>query len=347
MVGYAYSYDHQSGYSCILIKAYDCEDLSFINALTPTQTYRVHRKNSKAELISQYSSGNLMHLNLSHIKEILSLITLAEYDNNYPVILSWAVTPSGNLLKKQIVDLYSVWPIPPFLIESEDIYINITGLFFKSRPSILELSFTANVINSVAFLCGINSSDLFAVCGGALYCSSDFAGCELSLYKSRKLYSFAQNAFTVKNRKYKIKAKQIFANAENLSFPPGNYGKDVSEWIANIKRECVSDIINIVAVSLKKGKSFSWLLRRVKHIIFKSLDNLISLGTELISQSTAGSSSDIKVLSFNELLEAFTFADSMRDITKNIRTNKLRRSAINKLESPQCIYKGKFYYKEK
>lgn len=346
MVGYAYSFDYECGYSNIFIKAYSCDDLSFITPSTPCITYRMNRSSEKVQIVSDNTMGQILHLSLRHAKEILDLISLEEFNRCYPVFMSWYVTASGLLLKQNSSDFYSVWPVPPRMISSDAAYINITHLCFKETPSELELSFTQNILCSALFLCGIFVSDPLLVSGNCLYCSSEIAGAELKLFGTSKLYSFIPSSCRIKRKKLKIKRKILIKKIEKTNFDNSDYRNDVSEWIANIKRECISDVLEVIKRCLEENKSITWLIRRVKYAISKSLDVLTELGTELISRSTAGASSDIKKLSFDELLCAFTFADSMRDITKNIRLSKQRRSAVNKLVAPMCIYKGRFYYKE-
>ena len=346
MVGYAYSFDYECGYSCIFIKAYSCDDLSFITPNTPYITYRMNRSNEKVQIVSDKSAEQMLHLSLRHAKEILELISLAEFDGCYPVFMSWSVTPSGNLIKIKASDFYSVWPVPPRMISSRAAYINITHLCFDKTPSELELSFTQNILCSAFFLCGLFISDPFFVSGSCLYCSSEVAGAELKLFGTSNLYSLIPSCCKVKKKKLKVKRKMLIKTIEQTEFESSKYEKDVSEWIVNIKRECISDVSDVINRSLKEHKSLNWLIRRLRYTIAKNLDVLNDLGTELISRSTAGASSDIKKISFDELLCAFTFADSMRDITKNIRLSKQRRSAINKLVAPMCIYNGRFYYKE-
>ena len=347
MVGYAYSLDYMNGYGYIFIKAYASDDLSFVNSATPSVTYRVKRENAKTEIVADNGNGMLIHLSLRHIEEIITLISLEEYDKNYPVCMSWIVTPSGNLLKKKAQEFYSVWPVPPKLMTDKNFYINITDISFKNKPSVLELSFAENVLNLALFLCGIYLAEPLCVCGSAFYCSGEIANVVRKLYGSLKLCSFIPNECKLKKCKVKINRKNIIRKAEEITFADGKYEKDVSEWIVNIKRECVSDLISIIISSLKNKRSFNWLNRRLKYTISKYYCDLLSVGTELISHLGVQASSDIKKLKFNELLMAFTFADSMRDISKNIRISKERLSATNKLLPPGCIYNGRFYYKEK
>ena len=347
MVGYAYSFDYICGYSSIFIKAYACDDLSFVTPVTPSISYRVHRSSIKAEVVSDERNGGFFYLSLRHITKILELISIEEAENNYPVVMSWSITPSDRLLKRKASDFYSVWPVPAKLISNGKTYINITELCFKKPPSELELSFTRNVLNSAVYLCGLYMSEPFLVCGSGIFCSLDLAGAELKAYGSDVLYSLVPETCRVKKKKQKLSIRKVICRAEEYEAAQSSYGKDVSQWIVNIKRECISAVIFLIAQSLKKRKSFMWLLSRVKYEIYKSLDILMSLGEELISRSTVQSSSDIKKLSFDELLMAFTFADSMRDVTKNIRLSKIRRTAINKLVAPECIHNGRFYYKEK
>lgn len=347
MVGYAYSLDYTYGYGYIFIKAYDADDLSFVNSSCASVTYRVKRENAKTEIVSDNSNGTLIHLSLRHIEEILTLISLEEYDKNYPVCMSWSVTSSGNLLKRKISEFYSVWPVPPKLMTDKNFYINITDICFKNKPSVLEVSFAQNVLNLVLFLCGFYVSEPFCVCGNALYCSREVAELSHKLYGSLKLFSFIPDECKHIKCKIKIKRKKLIKKAEEIKFAQGKYEKDVSEWIVNIKRECANDLIAVIINSLKNKKSFSWILRRLKHTVSKYYRDLLGIGTELISSSSVQTSTDMKVLTFNELLMAFTFADSMRDIPKNIRVSKERLRAINKLLPPGCIYNGRFYYKEK
>jgi len=347
VVGYAYSFDYEFGYSCIFINVYSCDDLSFITPNTPYITYRMNRNSEKVQIVSDNTNGQELHLSLRLAKEILELISLEEFDSCYPVFMSWSVTPSGNLLKRKASDFYSVWPVPPRMISSEAAYMNITHLCFDKKPSELELSYTRNILCSAFYLCGLFVSDPFFVSGSCLYCSSELAGAEQKLFGTSILYSLIPSDCKVGKKRFKVSLKKIVKIIEQTKFAESKYEKDVSEWIVNIKRECISDVLDIVKYSLEKHKSLNWFIRRLKHTISKSLDVLVNLGTELISRSPAQSSSDIKKLSFDELLCAFTFADSMRDITKNITRSKLRRSAVGKLVAPMCIYKGRFYYKEK
>lgn len=347
MVGYAYSLDYAYGYGYIFIKAYDADDLSFVNSATPSVAYRVKRDNIRVELVQGSPYGKLIHLSLHHIEEMLTLISLEEYDKNYPVCMSWCVTPSGNLLKKKANEFYSVWPVPPKLMTDKNFYVNITNISFKSKPSVLELSFAENVLNMVLFLCGVYVSEPLCVCGNALYLSKEIADLIYKLYGSLRLYSFIPNECKFKKQKFKIKAKNIIKKAEQITFADSKYEKDVSEWIVNIKRECAADLISIIISSLENKRSFNWLVRRLRYTVSKYYRNFLDIGTELISHSMVQASTDIKKLKLNELLMAFTFADSMRDIPKNIRASKERLSAINKLLAPGCIYNGRFYYKEK
>lgn len=346
MVGYVYSFDYECGYSCIFIKVYSCDDLSFITPSTPSITYRMHRNSEKVQVVSDDTMGQPLHLSLRLAKEILELISLEEFDSCYGVFMSWSVTVSGNLLKRKVSDFYSVWPVPPRMISSELAYINITELCFHNNPSELELSFTQNILCSAFFMCGLYISDPFFVSGSCLYCSSEVAGAELKLFGTSNLYSHIPSDCKVKKKKLKVNPGKLVKTIEHIEFESSKYEKDVSEWIVNIKRECISDVSGLIKYCIEEHKSLTWLIRRLKHSISKSLEVLISLGPELISRSTAQTSSDIKKLSFNELLCAFTFADSMRDITKIIRRSKQRRSATDKLVAPMCIYKGRFYYKE-
>ncbi len=347
MVGYAYSLDYAYGYGYIFIKAYDADDLSFINSACASVTYRVKRDNVRVEIVQGSSNEEFVYLSLHHIEEILTLISLEEYDKNYPVCMSWSITPSGNLLKRKAVEFHSVWPVPPKLMTDKNFYINITDISFKNKPSVLELSFAENVLNMVLFLCGIYVSEPFCVCGNALYLSKEIADVVYKLYGSLKLYSIIPNDCKFKKQKFKIKSKSIIKKSEEITFANGKYEKDVSEWIVNIKRECATGLISIIISSLKNKRSFNWLIRRFRYTVSKYYRDLLGIGAELISHSMVQASTDIKNLKFNELLMAFTFADSMRDIPKNIRASKERLSAINKLLAPGCIYKGRFYYKEK
>ena len=346
MVGYAYSFDYECGYSNIFIKAYLCDDLSFINKSTPSVTYRMHRNSEKMQIASDNSAGQILHLSLRHAKKILELISLDEFEKCYPVVMSWSITPSGNLLKIKSENFYSVWPVPPGMISSESAYINVTHLYFKNIPSELELSFARSILCSAFYMCGLYVSDPFFVSGNCLYCSSEVAGAELKLFGSSNLYSLIPPSVRIKKKKLKVNRKTLVKIINQSEFENSFYNKDVSEWIVNIKRECIFDVLRFIKRCLEENKSLTWLVRRLRFALSKSFDALSDLGTELISRSTAGASSDIKRLNFDELLCAFTFADSMRDITKNIRLSNDRRTATNKLVAPMCIYKGRFYYKE-
>ena len=118
MVGYAYSFDYICGYSCIFIKAYACDDLSFVTPVTPSISYRVHRDAVKAEVVSDERNGGFFYLSLRHMAEILELISIEETESNYPVVMSWSITPSDRLLKRKVSDFYSVWPVPAKLISN-------------------------------------------------------------------------------------------------------------------------------------------------------------------------------------------------------------------------------------
>ena len=344
MVGFAYSADPSYGYEYIVIKAYNCDDISFINQTMPYQVYRVHRHTGKVTLVIPRDKNEIFHLNLSYINEITSMLTLNEYEASYPLCLTWSISPSGKCVKRNIEDNLSIWPIPPVMNKNNDAYINITSLCFKSLPSPLELSFVCDIMNNLAYMCSVFQSEAFVVCGSALYISSYMLSLEQKVFKSNTLGDFYKDVIPIKLPRCRENVRKILSSIKNTDFSSNEYGKDVLMWIVNIKRECISDLMVLIEKCLNNNKSLSWLIRRMKHRVYKSLDILLNLGTELLVRSSLSTAGDIKYLSFEELLCAFSFADSMRDITKTIAKSKLRRRSVKKLTPPALIYKGKFFY---
>lgn len=347
MVGFAYSAQLHFGYEHILIKAYNCDDMSLVNSTSPYQVYSVHRKSRKVSLVVPRHSEETFHLNLSYVNEITDMLISAEYEASYPLTLVWEITPSGICVKKKTEDNLFVWHIPPLICKSDEVYINITPLCFKNTPSPLEASFLCDMLNFILYMCSVFSTEAFINCGNNIYISAYMLSLEKKLFGSQILESFYKDILPIKIPKCKISKKKILSLLKNIEFSGSEYGSDVSEWISNIKRECVSDLVFIFQKCLNDNKSFSWLVRRIKHRVYKSLDILLNMGVELLERSFVSASSDIKYLSFDELFSVFTFADSMRDITKTVNTTKLRVRSLKKLTPPAIIYKGRFFYKEK
>ena len=347
MVGFAYSGALHSGYECILIKVYNCDDISFVNSSTSYEVYSVHRRTGKVTLEVPKGREEIFHLNLSYINEITDMLISAEYEAAYPLTLTWEVTASGICVKKKTEDNLYIWHIPPLICKSDEAYINITTLCFKSSPSPLEASFLCDILNFTMYMCGVFSTEAFINCGNNIYISSYMLSLEKKLFGSHILEDFYKDIIPLKIPKCRINRNKILSLLKNLKLPSCEYGSDVSEWLSIIKRECISDLFTVIQKCLNDNKSLLWLVRRMKHTVHKSLDTLLNMGSELLWRSSINTSSDIKYLSFNELLCAFAFADDMRDITKTINRTKLRVKSLKKLTPPAIIYKGRFFYKEK
>ena len=347
MVGFAYSGALHSGYECILIKVYNCDDISFVNSSTSYEVYSVHRRTGKVTLEVPKGREEIFHLNLSYINEITDMLISAEYEAAYPLTLTWEITASGICVKKKTEDNLYIWHIPPLIDKSDEAYINITPLCFTNDPSPLEASFLCDILNFSMYMCGVFSTEAFINCGNNIYISSYMLSLEKKLFGSQILARFSKDIIPLKIPKCKINKKKILSSLKDTEFGTSEYGSDVSEWLSNIKRECISDMVLILKKCLNDNKSVLWLVRRMKHRLCSALDILLNMGSELLGRSSVIKSSDIKYLSFNELLCAFTFADDMRDITKTINKTKLRVKSLKKLTPPAIIYKGRFFYKEK
>lgn len=346
MVGQAYSLDFNLGYEYIVIRAYDCDDLSFVDSLSPYQLYRVRRDNLKVERVLPKSGKTGKRLSLKHITAIKEMIEYWEDANSYPVAISWEITPSGECVCKNTEDIHGAWPVPSWLTAKETAYINITDMCFDSSPGYLDVSFLCEVLNESLYLCGIYNSDMFAVCGNEIFCSLDFASLERKLFSSDTVYSRFSAYGTYRLPKCEASIQTVISHICRLEFNHGDYTHGSAEAIVNIKRECIEQICTLISDCLKKCHSFRWLSEHIRLCVARSALKLKDYGTELISITSSSRSTDVNYLFYNELLEAFAFADSMRDISKTIRKNRFRKSKLKGIERPMLIYKGRLY-KEK
>jgi len=341
MVGLAQSPDLVSGYKYVVIKVYDCDDLSFVSEAMPCKVYKVERTTLKTEIVFSNTHKSSQRLSLKHIGEIVDMVTLSEYELSHPIALFWEVNASDKCIKKHTAENYLAWPVPPFLINSDDAYINITDMVYKSEPDFLSVSFLCEVLNEALYLCGIYHSDLFVMCGNHIYCSHHMASIEKRIFGSCILYSKLLDFISFKPSKSGISSSYIIKNIKKLKFSHGDYLSGSAESITNIKRECIESICHIILDCIENKKGLTRLVKRLMVSVSRYLYELKGLGTDFIYNSAA----DTKYLLFKQLLEAYSFADAMRDLPKTVRKNKERIRNLKNLESPNIIYKGKLYIK--
>lgn len=344
MVGYAYSADSSSDYEYILIKAYNCEDFSFVNSSIPYCLYKFSRIDRSVIPANSEARHNsiLSYKNLCIIADKLSD---EEFKNMYPCIIAWQITISGICNVKSSADMEAVWPLSPMQLRFENPYVDISQLCTNHLFSKLEASFAVSVLNEAVYLCGIYMSDLFTLSGDRIFCSYEFAGIVNSVFGYNGLMSEFSRFEKQKSKMHTISASKLAKNIGSIRFENPTHTYNYNTILAYIKAECVHSLINYIGKCIGASRTFARLVRGVRCIIAKSFKEVKSFSAELMARGNLKMSTDINYLSFSELMEAFTFADSMRDIQKTVRKNRERSANIKRLSKPVYIYKGKIIYK--
>ncbi len=344
MVGYAYSLDHSLGFGYILIKCYDCDDIAFADTSMTYTVYRVRRDDGKVETPLSSSGTHAKRLSLKHIKEITELLTISEFDLDYPVIITWQVTPSGVCNKIHARELDTAFPISVSLIGKESSYINITPVCFNKAPTLLDVTFLTWVLNEAAYLCGIFESEPFAVCGGEIFCSRHFS------VGAKKLFEFDIFGETLANQtgerrpKCSFAKKSILSFASSLDFSSSDYSKGDIDAVTRIKRECTQKLIACVKSFLDDGISLNRMLKQIKLCVSRALCDIKLMSVEFLMRSGAASAADINYMTIDQLMMIFAFPISHTDTRRLIRTNKNRFHRYKTFDKPVCIYKGRLYY---
>lgn len=339
MVGYAYSVDPSMGYGYFLIKCYDCDDISFIGSAAVYTAYRVSREDGSVEaLIPSLTGGK--RLRLKNIKEITELVTIAELEFDYPVVLTWAVNPSGicNALQTRELDTY--FPVPISIARKNVSYISITPVLFSKPYSLLDVTFICKILNETAYLCGIFESEPFAVCGGEIFCSCTFAAGIKSLFAYDLFGDSVGNiAENIRVRK-RFSKKKILSSINRLEFCRGNPQEDIPAVI----RRCTEEIVHTVKDFMEGIIDNRRTLRRVSLCLFGAIGDIKSMSTQFLMRSGADSANDINYLTIEQLMSVMTFPISHTDTRRVIRTNKDRCRRYKAFDKPICICKGKLYY---
>lgn len=339
MVGYAYSVDPSVGYGYFLIKCYDCDDIAFVDSAMTYTAYRVNRKNGKVEALIQ-SIPDGKRPRLKNIREITELITIAELEFNYPVVITWAVNPSGICNALQTRELTTYFPVPASVARKNVSYINITPVIFSKPHSLLDVTFVCKILNESAYLCGIYESEPFAVCGDEIFCLRSFA-LGVKEFFGFDIFGEAVGNMADSGRvKGRFSKKKILSSVNKLEFHHETAGEDIPSVI----RRCTEELIHSVGDFADGAIGLRRAFRRVSICIFGAIGDIKSMSTQFLMRSGADWAGDINYLTIEELMNVFAFPISHTDTRRLIRTNKERCRRHKAFDKPVCIYKGKLYY---
>ena len=339
MVGYAYSVDPSAGYGYFLIKCYDCDDISFIYSAVAYTAYRVSREDGRVETIMPSLTGG-KRLRLKNIGEITELVTIAELDFGYPVVLTWAVNPSGICNALQTRELTTYFPVPISIARKNVSYINITPVLFSKPHSLLDVTFVCKILSEAAYLCGISESEPFAVCGDEVFCSRTFA---LGIKEFFGFDIFGEaignmaDSSKIKNR---FSKKKIASFINKLEFCHENSVEDIPAVI----RRCTEELVHSVRDFMEGSTNLRRTIRRIGLCLFGAIGDIKSMSTQFLMRSGADSANDINYLTIDQLMNVFAFPVSHTDTRRLIRTNKDRCRRYKTFDKPVCIYEGKLYY---
>lgn len=345
MIGFISSADQNGDFKNITLSVWDADDFAIMDFESDKQVWTVNRYTGFICPVS--AQRQVKRIDTTLVAKLVNHLKAYEISEKLALELSWRSygVNAVEILSSEYME--DVWlPVSVINDAAKRSFINVTGLFFKHSPKILEVSLVCDMLNLLASATGIKMANPFVCVCNTLFCALETMKVLKKLF-GRDLFSFEcmknikdelENSGTLKKTpKIIFNVRNVICSLESFEGTKTLYDGNGLYFLVGAKRDCFLSLVRDFRIAIQKSyglKRFAVLFS--KHIS-TALNRIRSLGEILVVKDHIERLGDINYLTLYELTECFAFNEKSLELKNTVRKSAKRMRIVKNLKVPGYI----------